>query len=200
MFYKRYCSVCRNKYKTENNCQKFCSLICQKKNKSIRSAITQRKNIKTQERKTYTQFCSACGIDFIRKSNNAIYCSNKCRNRVESEYKNKRKIADEDFRKKGLVRAKRLGNKYRKILMDYLHEIKSKSSCLLCGESHIACLSFHHRDPSTKIGTMSYFVNNRCSLNKLKEEINKCDILCENCHRKEHYNKRKTDGFSLVAQ
>ena len=46
-------------------------------------------------------------------------------------------------------------------------------------------MDFHHKDPSTKvfeIGSKGY----KYSLEKLKEEVAKCDVVCANCHRKIH--------------
>ncbi len=68
---------------------------------------------------------------------------------------------------------------------DWLKEYKSTLQCSRCPENNPVCLDFHHRDPETKlfgIGNDHYKV----SLKKLQEEIAKCDVLCANCHRKEH--------------
>lgn len=64
-------------------------------------------------------------------------------------------------------------------------ELKSSLKCEQCGENHIACLEFHHNDPSTKevnIGTAA----SRWSVKRLQSEIDKCTVLCANCHRKLH--------------
>lgn len=71
---------------------------------------------------------------------------------------------------------------------DEFKKIKSTLRCNRCGESHIACLDFHHLDQSKKDGNISTLVR-RCSSEKLLEEISKCEILCANCHRKEHYKQ-----------
>lgn len=65
--------------------------------------------------------------------------------------------------------------------------LKEKLSCSRCDETHVACLDFHHRDPASKeynIGTMVYGQKKR---SLIEAEIAKCDVLCSNCHRKEHY-------------
>ena len=65
------------------------------------------------------------------------------------------------------------------------------SGCLRCGESHPACLDFHHRDPASKI----YAVTDATrfwKLEKLAKEIEKCDVLCANCHRILHWDERQT--------
>jgi len=65
--------------------------------------------------------------------------------------------------------------------------------CQQCGESHRACLVFHHRDPKVKELEVSNCIN--YSIRKIKEEAAKCDILCANCHRKLHY-KEKTGQYA----
>lgn len=65
-------------------------------------------------------------------------------------------------------------------------KIKASLKCEKCGETHIACLEFHHLEPNKKEGNVGQLAI-RSSTKKLLEEIAKCTILCANCHRKEHY-------------
>jgi hypothetical protein len=54
--------------------------------------------------------------------------------------------------------------------------------CCKCGESDMATLEFHHKDPETK----SFCVASKkfVKLNdEITKEIMKCDLLCCNCHR-----------------
>lgn len=67
-----------------------------------------------------------------------------------------------------------------------LEGLKAGKSCIKCGESHMACLDFHHRDPSTKDFQITEGVF-RYAIEKVLAETEKCDILCANCHRKHHY-------------
>lgn len=45
---------------------------------------------------------------------------------------------------------------------------------------------FHHLDPTQK--DMNVMANHPKSLNAIKEELDKCVLLCSNCHRDRHYN------------
>ncbi len=50
----------------------------------------------------------------------------------------------------------------------------------------IDALEFHHKNPNEKdfsIGGQGYTRN----WEKIKIELDKCDLLCSNCHREEHY-------------
>ena len=53
--------------------------------------------------------------------------------------------------------------------------------CIKCGYSKcLRVLSFHHRDKSTKTFTISSNRFKSCTL--LYKELDKCDLLCLNCH------------------
>jgi hypothetical protein len=71
----------------------------------------------------------------------------------------------------------------------WFQEYKKTLSCEICGETHPACLDFHHINPSEKKFSVSQ-KRDRPSLEKLKAEIAKCCVLCANCHRKEHYKQK----------
>lgn len=57
--------------------------------------------------------------------------------------------------------------------------------CKNCGYNKcLQALEFHHRDPSEKELNISRIR----SLNaQTKQELDKCDLLCSNCHREVHY-------------
>ena len=48
-----------------------------------------------------------------------------------------------------------------------------------------------------KVSEISIMVVNSCSVEALKEEIKKCDVVCANCHKTRHYLMRqmKIDGY-----
>lgn len=60
--------------------------------------------------------------------------------------------------------------------------------CLSCGIEYNgknACIfHFHHRDPATKLFTMHLLTVK--SWDSIIEEVNKCDLLCANCHEQRH--------------
>ena len=60
--------------------------------------------------------------------------------------------------------------------------------CEICEyDKCIGALDFHHLDPSKKdfaISNSNIYKN----LDKLKEEVDKCILVCANCHREIHYN------------
>jgi len=55
---------------------------------------------------------------------------------------------------------------------------------------HQAAFEFHHTDPSTKANKEpAHFLRDISSLNeKAKQELDKCVLLCANCHRIRHFS------------
>lgn len=67
-------------------------------------------------------------------------------------------------------------------IFEYM-ESRGGARCQLCGYDRcINALEFHHRDPKEKDPNWS----RGWRLERLKIELDKCDILCANCHREVH--------------
>lgn len=75
-----------------------------------------------------------------------------------------------------------------KLLRDWYRVYKKTLSCSKCPESDWRCLDFHHKDARTKKFTIASFFAKGVSLETLKKEIAKCEVLCANCHRKETHS------------
>lgn len=59
------------------------------------------------------------------------------------------------------------------------------SECEFCGYSkNIKALEFHHKNPEEKDFSISDTRNH--SIEYLKTEVDKCILICANCHREEH--------------
>lgn len=71
---------------------------------------------------------------------------------------------------------------------EWLEEYKSDLECEECGEDRSACLEFHHEDPDEKFKEVSKMVPQNYSIEKIKEEIEKCKVLCSNCHKILHFS------------
>lgn len=71
-------------------------------------------------------------------------------------------------------------------------ELKATMACANCGENHPAVLDFHHRGDQTKDLAVSQAINNGWSKDRILAEIEKCDVLCSNCHRIVHHEQRQT--------
>lgn len=81
---------------------------------------------------------------------------------------------------------KRSVDRQTKITFD-LHCLKGSIGCYKCGEDDPRALDFHHKDPTEKVDQVPVIWHNRGKEAAL-EEAAKCEVLCANCHRKEHVN------------
>lgn len=60
-------------------------------------------------------------------------------------------------------------------------------------EGNEYCFDFRHIDPSTKTNTISVLANSCAKEERIIEEIEKCDLLCTNCHRRVACNRLVSD-------
>lgn len=73
----------------------------------------------------------------------------------------------------------------KEAMRKWLKQYKVEKGCKYCPEKlPPRCLHFHHRDPKTKEFNISQSV--KVSWGKLKREVEKCDVVCANCHAKLH--------------
>lgn len=65
-----------------------------------------------------------------------------------------------------------------------LNDIKS-AGCKECGfKADLKALHFHHRNPSEKFLKLSDMTT--YSFARIRAEVAKCDVLCEDCHKTVH--------------
>lgn len=65
------------------------------------------------------------------------------------------------------------------------------SKCAKCPEIHPAALQFHHLDPLMKsfnLSSKTLVTPNKYPWSVIEAEIEKCELLCGNCHAKIHTN------------
>ena len=86
-----------------------------------------------------------------------------------------------------------------KRIRTWLREYKESLGCEACGETHPACLEFHHIDPNEKKFSLGR-INTFLSVRLIKGEIAKCRLLCANCHRKEHWNEHHAKSQCKPSQ
>ena len=64
-----------------------------------------------------------------------------------------------------------------------------KKECVKCGDKREYVLDFHHKDPNEKEFTIGR-TGTRMTM-ALQNEIDKCVVLCANCHREFHYLEKQ---------
>jgi hypothetical protein len=75
---------------------------------------------------------------------------------------------------------------------EYVQKYLNKSKCLICSDTDTNHMCFHHINPEEKDKNIAQI--KQCSISKIQKEIDKCIILCKNCHMKLHsaLKNRKT--------
>ena len=104
-----------------------------------------------------------CNIELTGRQRN--FCSKKCKNKFFVD-KRRKKLKIELLAFKG-------------------------GKCERCGYDECSrSLTFHHRNPKEKEFSISV-KGNTLSLERLKNEISKCHLLCFNCHMFVHHEQDK---------
>ena len=75
-------------------------------------------------------------------------------------------------------------------LLKFIREIRGELKCKQCNEDRPAALDFHHRDSSVKDYEIGYMASMGFSKEKILKEMEKCDVLCSNCHRVLHSEEK----------
>lgn len=105
--------------------------------------------------------------------------------------KNKQKQAQKSWylnNKKEIYRRVR----ERKIkLIEFVRNYKQQDDivCVDCGEGRWQCLHFDHINRSEKTDSISQMARRGVAIERLLVEMEKCDVVCANCHAIRH------DGF-----
>lgn len=94
----------------------------------------------------------------------------------------------QEYYKVNNVKEKKRIKVRRNALTEKIQEYKTDKKCAICKEDDICCLDFHHLNDDKDMG-ISQMVHWGYSWNRILTEINKCVILCANCHRKVHAGK-----------
>ena len=91
----------------------------------------------------------------------------------QAEYRRKHYLKNQDKYRNMIAERKQ---KYKKEYYEWMNE----QSCKECGNDDMRVLELHHT--GDKSYTIAKKVGSR-PLSSLKDEIDKCEVLCANCHR-----------------
>jgi hypothetical protein len=83
--------------------------------------------------------------------------------------------------------------KNNRLTKEWLNTLRT--SCEICGESRGWVLDFHHINQKDKTFEISYYAISGTSSFETKkkrilEEVQKCIVVCANCHRDIHYHEQ----------
>lgn len=132
-----------------------------------------------------TKTCGKCRKNFAPSKENEEKICILCKTNFISN--NIKRLYCYECSPSGLSPSEALRFKKRK-LKSILIQYKG-GKCCKCGyNKYQGALQFHHLDPKQKEFTISHINLNdtNFSIDKLKEELDKCILLCANCHFEEH--------------
>ena len=90
-------------------------------------------------------------------------------------------------------RQKRYDERNRKFVLDWLRE----HPCADCGEADLLVLEFDHI-ADDKAADICHMMDNGTSIERLKQEIDKCEVVCANCHRRRTRQRSNDWRYSMV--
>jgi hypothetical protein len=82
-------------------------------------------------------------------------------------------------------------------LIAWVDAFKQQRGCRLCEESDPSCLDCQPVDPATKTSEISKLIQKLVTVEVLKKELEKCVVICSNCHRKHQSRLREEGGVVL---
>jgi hypothetical protein len=169
------CIFCKCEFQSRHKTVKFCSRKCSGKatysgelekfreiavQKSILTSREKSKNgtLKRNLIQKHERKCEKCEKTFMSTRSFTKFCSMNCR---------------------GNIKKKAIRHRYKEYFVAY-----KGGKCLHCGYSKcVKALQFHHLDPKEKDFNIRNYSK---SFEKQKEEVDKCILLCANCHAEEH--------------
>ena len=107
--------------------------------------------------------------------------------------KNRERILeyDKQWKEKNPEYIKEYQREYRKKKRNFISNYKLSKGCDVCGYNKCAsALDFHHNNGNKEynIGGIARRISDT---NKIKKEMEKCTVLCRNCHAELHERERK---------
>lgn len=82
----------------------------------------------------------------------------------------------------------------------FVYRFLARHPCADCGEKDFRVLEFHHIDPKNKSYSVARLFSRNASLKRIKEEIEKCEVLCANCHKIRTAEQTNTIRSQLFQQ
>lgn len=130
-----------------------------------------------------SQVCSCCKV---LKENSEFGLNNSKKSKLQSRCKECRKKEIRIFYKNNKQKVIKRNKEKTSTIKRIIKEFKETRACIKCGYDEPCCLEFHHINPEDKKFNIAHACTKKVSLETLMKEIEKCIILCANCHRKLH--------------
>jgi len=167
----KICEKCGSPFKGHRESSRFCSLQCANQTNAIRL------------RKYVTIKCQECSKEFGGRTNDfrgRKFCSTSCSGKYNMRLKGCR------IGTKKSVHVKEFRQRQKQLCIAY-----KGGKCQICSyNSCVDALEFHHLDPGAKDFSVSGALALQKSFDQMKQELDKCILLCCRCHREEHFKLR----------
>lgn len=130
------------------------------------------------------KYCGTCKEIKLKEDFNKNKCKSDGLNslcRICSNLRSKKYYSENLTHHRKVIRKRniqlKLNNQIK--LFNYL----KNNPCVDCNENNIVVLEFDHKDNVEKIMNVSKLIGGYHKWDKIKEEIDKCDVRCSNCHK-----------------
>ncbi len=167
-----------------------CQADIDKVNHTAEKAERVRQSLTTLDDGTEVRWCSRCiqwksVSEFNIKNGKRGLLQNVCRS-CQKERDRERYLANSQRvqRNNKIIKIRN-----RAITQEYVHNVLSTAKCADCGTTDPAVLTFDHVKGKKKYNIAS-MTSKGFSLDALKTEIDKTEIVCFNCHMKREQKKR----------
>jgi hypothetical protein len=126
--------------------------------------------------------CPVCGVERKCEKRNAWRKCWECHINRPSNFSRK------EWHKKTKIETKKWAIDYK------------GGKCVICGTSDlpIVCYQFHHVDPSKKDFNPGKLIVMKPS-EKLEKELDKCVLVCANCHMIIHHDKSRATNLTTLS-
>jgi hypothetical protein len=169
------CEKCKKEHDGSYGSGRFCSINCA--NHRVHSEETKNK-IKNSLQTYPDLFCIDCG----KKLTNNCKLYKRCRKCSYGHKTGSSKYSS--IPSHNGTATKYISERRKQLRIKYIQKLGGK--CIKCGyNKYYGSLHFHHKNPEDKLYTLSEKHFN-LSIKKIELEVEKCIVLCSNCHGEVH--------------
>lgn len=90
---------------------------------------------------------------------------------------------NDNTRETVIRRASKRALENKELKREYVYNYLSNNHCEMCGMSDPRALEFDHIDKADKRKDICTMIKDNYSIETLQKEMDKCRVLCANCHR-----------------
>ena len=163
---------------------KFCCRACANSRERPQELRTR---VSEKMRKKPIKWCSYCKTKPLNKTNASGICMD-CQIVIKEKIRLGEIEPDSELYRFKFIKVtnqesvKRHRRKYKRLLIEY-----KGGKCIVCDYNKFdGALDFHHLNPNEKDFSIGSTRKNTYNLELIKKEVDKCVLLCSNCHREFH--------------